>query len=788
MSIKCPKCQFDNPDTVHFCGECGTQLISKKEIPATETLETPTEELTRGTTFAGRYEIIEELGKGGMGKVYRVEDKKIKEEVALKLIKHEIASDKKTIERFSNELKMARKIAHRNVCRMFDLGEEKEVHYITMEYVRGEDLKSMIRMSKQLSVATSIDIAKQVCEGLAEAHRLGVIHRDLKPQNIMIDKEGNARIMDFGIARSIEAEGITEVGTIIGTPEYMSPEQVEGEEADTRSDIYSSGVILYEMVTGRVPFEGDKPLSVALKQKTETPLNPREVNDQIPEDLSSIILRCMEKDKGKRYQSVGELLSGLSKIKIRKLETGKVGEIKLKNSIAVLPFTDLSPKEDQEYFCDGMAEELINALSNIEGLQVASRTSSFQFREKGYDIQDIGKKLKVQTVLEGSVRKAGNRLRITVQLINVDEGYHIWSEKFDRDLEDIFAIQDEISLAIAEKLKVKLLEEEKEALVKRYTEDHEAYNLYLMGRYFWNGRYEGKLQKAIECFQQAINKDPLYAIAYAGIADCYNLLAIYGLMAPKEVYSKAEAAAKKALEIDKTLAEVHTSVGWIRTFFDWDWPVAENEFKKAIELNPAYATAHHWYALHLVCRGRFDEGVTEIKQAHELDPLSLIINRNLAWVYYFTCQYDQAIEQFMKTLEMDPNFIYTHLKLGWVYLNKSMYEEALAEFQKEKELSTSWNPFIEARIGLAYALMGKRIEAQQVLNNFMEQSKREYIPPYGLACIYFALRKNNQGFKWMEKGYEERDYWQTYLKVEPMFESLRSEPKFKALLKKMGLE
>jgi TonB family protein len=315
MGIKCPKCQTDNPDTQKFCGECATPLQPSKEIPVTETIVTPKEELTRGTTLAGRYEIIEELGKGGMGKVYRVEDKKIKGEIALKLIKPEIASDKKIIERFNNELKMARMISHRNVCRMFDLGEEKGAHYITMEYVRGEDLKSMIRMSGQLGVGTTINIAKQVCEGLAEAHRLGVVHRDLKPQNIMIDKEGNVRIMDFGIARSLKAKGITGAGVIIGTPEYMSPEQVEGKEAGQRSDIYSLGVILYEMVTGRVPFEGDTPLSVAIKQKTETPEDPRKLNSQIPEDLSRVLLRCMEKDKEKRYQSSGEVLSELEKIK-----------------------------------------------------------------------------------------------------------------------------------------------------------------------------------------------------------------------------------------------------------------------------------------------------------------------------------------------------------------------------------------------------------------------------------------------------------------------------------------
>ncbi len=312
--MKCPKCQADNPDTQRFCGEWATPLQPPKDIKVTETLETPAKELTRGTTFAGRYEIIEELGKGGMGKVYRVEDKKIKEEVALKLIKPEISSDKRTIERFSNELKMARKIRHKNICGMYDLGEEKGIHYITMEYVPGEDLKSFLRRSKQLSMPTAISIAKQTCEGLSEAHGLGVVHRDLKPGNIMIDKEGNARVMDFGIARSLKAKGITGAGVMIGTPEYMSPEQVEGKEVDQRSDIYSLGVILYEMVTGRVPVEGDTPFTIGIEHKCESPKDPKELNTQVPSDISHLILRCMEKDKEKRYQSAGELISDLALI------------------------------------------------------------------------------------------------------------------------------------------------------------------------------------------------------------------------------------------------------------------------------------------------------------------------------------------------------------------------------------------------------------------------------------------------------------------------------------------
>ncbi len=465
--MKCPRCNTDNPDTVKFCGECATPLQPSKDIKVTETLETPKEELTTGSTFAGRYQIIEELGKGGMGKVYKVLDKEVNAKIALKLIKPEIAADKKTIERFRNELKTARDISHKNICRMYDLNKEEGSYYITMEYVEGQDLKSLIRQTGQLAISTTLSIAKQVCEGLVEAHRLGVVHRDLKPSNIMIDKEGNARIMDFGIARSLKAKGITGAGVMIGTPEYMSPEQAEVKDVDHRSDIYSLGVILYEMITGRVPFEGETPLSIAMKHKSEEPLDPRELNTQIPEYLSKVILRCMEKDKEQRYQSTGEVRSELTRIEEgipttetvvpkRKPITSKeitvtFGLKKLlipaliviaiivigliiwsplkqkksapiivdKPSIAVLPFDDLSPQKDQEYFCDGLAESLINALTKIKDLRVPALTSTVSFKGEELDIREIGEKLKVNAVLRGSVQKDGNRFRITAQLINV---------------------------------------------------------------------------------------------------------------------------------------------------------------------------------------------------------------------------------------------------------------------------------------------------------------------------------------------------------------------------------
>ncbi len=787
--MKCPRCHHNNPDDTIYCGKCATPLKRSEEAPAsfTKTLQATKGKLTTGSSFAARYQIIEELGKGGMGNVYRVLDKKLNEEVALKLIKPEISSDERTIERFSNELRLARKISHKNVGRVFELMEVDGIHFITMEYVAGEDLDSFIRRSGQLTIGKALSIARQVCAGLEEAHRLGVVHRDLKPGNIMIDKMGEARIMDFGIARSLQTRGLTGTEVMIGTPAYMSPEQAGGEDVDHRSDIYSLGIILYEMVTGRVPFEGETPLSVCLKHKSEKPPDPRKMEPQIPESLSGLILKCLEKDKEKRYQNAGELLLALQNIAVGTLKGEQVVEKKEENSIAVLPFTDLSPQKDLEYFCDGIAEELISALTKVKLLHVASRTSSFQFKGKGCDISEIGKRLNVQTVLEGSLRKAANRIRITAQLVNVADGYHVWSEKYDRDMEDIFAIQDEISLAIVEKLRVQLLKEEKAALVKRQTDNIEAYHTYLKGRYFWNRRYVGGLQKSLEFFNKAMAIDPAYALAYAGIADSYNLLGLYSWLPPKEAYGRAKAAAEKALEIDDRLGEAHASLGWIRCFFDWDWSAAEREFKRAIDLNQNYATAHEWYGLFLATRGRFVEASREINRAQELDPLSLIIRAIAGVIFYLARRYDEALGQFRETLEMDPNFFVAYLYQGEVYLSQARWQEAIDTFQKAIALSPG-STFAIGSLGSAYGMSGQKAEALKMMQRLGELEKERYVSPLYRAMISLGLAENDQSFEDLEKAYRERESYLTFLKEWPHFDSLRSFPRFATLLEKIGLE
>ena len=769
MSVKCPKCQTDNPSDSKYCRECAAPLPSR-EAAATKTLETPTEEFSRGSTFAGRYEIIEKLGKGGMGSVYRVEDTKLKQEVALKLIKPEIAMDKKTIERFRNELKTARTIRHKNVCGMYDLGESEGTHFITMEYVRGEDLKSFIRRSGKLAVGTAARIAEQVCEGLSEAHKLGVVHRDLKPANIMIDRDGSVRIMDFGIARSLREEGITAEGVVVGTPRYMSPEQLEGEEVDQRSDIYSLGIIMHEMATGRVPPEGDAPLAVGVKNK----------------NLSNIISRCLEKNKKKRYQDVRDILSDVKKLEVDKQASVKIPE--WKNSIAVLPFKNMSADPEQEYFCEGMAEEIINALAHIKDLRVVARTSAFSFKGRDEDIREIGRKLSVDTVLEGSVRKAGNRLRITAQLIDIDNGYHIWSEKYDRDMEDIFAIQDEISLAIVENLKLKLLEGEKTALLKRPTDDPEAYNLYLKGIYFAFKANLEALQKALGYFREALDRDPGLASAHAGIAMVYGAMSSLDLASPKEMMPKAKAALQNALQMDENLAEVHALTAMIAYYYDWDWEAAERSFNRTFVLNPGHSWAHAWNGWFCVAMQRFDKAVREIELAQKVDPLMPLFAAFSVGIHVTAGKYDEAIEEFRKTTELEPNIGLAYFHVGWAYMLKGELETAVEMLQKSKELGVSAG-WAESVVAIIHIKRGEKKKAVQILDELVELGGRSYVSSWCIAVLYAALDDFDRAFEFFDKAYEERE---TLMPFTPIYintanPDIKSDPRYKELLTRMKL-
>lgn len=798
MTAKCPKCHFDNPETQRFCGQCGTGLFPSDNIPPrTLTIEIETKELSRGTTLAGRFEIIERLGKGGMGQVYRVEDKKIGAEIALKLINREISADQQTIERFRNELKMTRMISHRNVCRMFDLGEAEGSYFITMEYVPGEDLKSFVKRSRRLDAETAVRIAGQVCEGLAEAHRLGVVHRDLKPSNIMIDKEGNARIMDFGIARSMAAGGMTGEGVVIGTPEYMSPEQVEGKAADRRSDIYSLGVVLFEMVTGRPPFEGDSAMSVALKHKIEMPPDPLQLNPQMASELGRIILRCLQKDPAARYQTAEELRSDLAFMEKGRAPDsqapslpspraeGRAG-IKEKGarSIAVLPFTDLSPEKDQGYFCDGIAEEIINSLTKIRDLSVVARTSAFFFRDTNMDVREIGRRLNVETILEGSVRKAGNRLRITAQLVNVADGYHLWSERYDRNLEDIFAIQDEVTAAIIENLKLSLVAHEKEAVLKRSTNSLEAHNLYLKGTHFL-GMYAGRrLESTIDYFHQALEKDPEYGAAYCGLAVAHISCAFWGDQLPSEQCQKAKTYARKALETDPTLGEAHSALSYVYTIHDWNWEAADRESLEGLRLSPGSAMCHLYRSFYLSHVERHEEAVAETFEAQRLDPISSIINSFVGVALTWKGEFGRAIDELETAKKMIPDVYVLRSFLGIAYYANGEYEKAVGEHQKAAELSGG-AAFMAVFLELALSQCGKKEEADRLFEELKRRSEKEYVTPTGLFLMCLERGHLAEAFRWLKKAGGIHDPNLSWMRIAPreMFKS-PNDPKFLTLMKR----
>jgi serine/threonine-protein kinase len=751
-----------------------------------------------------------------MATVYLAHDLRHDRPVALKVLHPELSAILGT-DRFQREIKTAARLDHPHILPVFDSGETAGLLWYTMPYVEGESLRDRLRREVQLPLDEAVRLTREVADALDYAHSRGIIHRDIKPENILLAGE-HARVADFGVAKAVEASGgdqLTETGMAVGTPAYMSPEQATAGRVDGRSDVYALGCVLYEMLAGEPPFTAPTPQAVIAKRLIEPVPHLRAFRD-VPVAVEQAVTRALARAPADRFPTAGEFAralsapSGSSSVRrpalsrrqrhvavavaalvlavlvwwtIRRTAPATPTELVAQKSIAVLPFLNMSPDRENEYFSDGMTEELITALSKVEGLRVAARTSAFVFKGKNADVSEIGRRLKVGTVLEGSVRKAGNRMRITAQLIDARGGYHLWSDVYERDLRDVFAVQEEIARAIVGALRVRLGAESGAPLVKPTTADLEAYHLFLQGRYFWNQRTEMGLRRAAEHFERAIQRDSTFAAAYAGLADVYVVLPHYSDVPGREAYPRAMQAVTRALVLDSTLAEAYTSLAALLADWKWDWHGAERAYRRAIELNPGYPTARHWYGEYLGQVGLPDKAVEELGRAQELDPLSRIIGSDFAWALYLDHRYDSAIAQARQTLELDPNFPPAHVQLARVYLAQERHAEAMAELQKAIQLAGRI-PGNQRLLAYAYARSGQREKALKLIREFQERWPDE---PASIALAYVGLGRREQAFRWLEQAVEMRDGSLTFIIFEPLLDPLRSDPRFSKVLSRMGL-
>ena len=743
--------------------------------------------------LAGRYTIERELGHGGMATVYLAEDVKHHRPVAVKVLSPQLAAGLGT-ERFLGEIEIAARLTHPHILPLHDSGEAAGLPYFVMPYVEGESLRGRLLHDRQLPIEDALRITREVGDALEYAHHRDIVHRDIKPENILF-QTGHAVVSDFGIARAINVAGkdrMTGTGIAVGTPGYMSPEQAGGvDELDGRSDVYSLGCVLFEMLAGGPPFTGWSAQAILARQVLEPLPRLRTFRDTVPEWLEQAVTRALANAPVDRFDGAAQFAAALSKpspvtvvepTRTRSARTAAAPE----HSIAVLPFVNLSADPENGYFCDGMAEEILNALSSIPALRVASRTSSFAFKGGTEDIRAIAEKLRVRTVLEGSVRRADTTLRITAQLINAADGFHLWSHTYDREMKDVFAVQDEIARAIVKALKVNLERESGAVLVEPHTDNLEAYALYTKARYLWRRKSAGALKKCIEYFEQAVALDPRYSLAYAGLADSYVTLGYWNYLPAKQVFPRARAAAESAVGIDDRLAEAHTSRACVSLLYDWDWPRAEQDFLRAIQLKDGYSTAHFWYACYLWSMGRAAESVDQASRAQALAPLSPVVNANLGWALYFDRRYDEAITQCGHALELDTHSLMTYTVLGQAYAAASRYDDAIRALQSAVSFSGGAS-FTSAALGFACGKGGKRAEARKILHELQERSTTDYVSRFCVALVHIGLGDKDQAFDCLDRAYGERSHWLVYAKAWPILDDLRSDARFAALLGKVGL-
>ena len=739
-----------------------------------------------GSTIS-HYKITEKLGEGGMGVVYKAEDTKLKRPVALKFLAPHLLKDEDARKRFEREARAAAGLDHPNICTVYEIDDVEGNTFIALAYLEGDELTKCISEGP-LKVERLLDVAIQLARGLQEAHGKGVVHRDIKPANVMDTSGGQAVLMDFGLAQLTSAASkLTQEGTRAGTSSYMSPEQTTGAPVDHRTDIWALGVVLYEMATGELPFKGHYEQAVLYSILNEAPQPVTALREGVPPELEQVINKCLAKRVEGRYQTVSDLLADLNALKNR-VESGagrkpSWGAKDMRPSIAVLPFENRSRGDEDEYFSDGISEDITGALAKVEELQVTPRSLAFQFKGKRPLPEEVGRTLNVQHVLEGSVRRSGDRVRIHVELIAIDEQFQLWSERYDRVMEDIFEVQDDISQSIVEQLKVKLVGAKKEALGKRYTENVQAYNLCLRGRHYWYQRTAETLHKAVESYEQALAEDPNYALAYSGLADCYSSLAFYGVLSVKVAGPKAEAAALKALQIDTDLAAAHVSVAAVKGLFDWDWSAAEREFQRAIELDSTYPVAHLWYGVWvLLPLGRMEEAFAEFSLAMELDPVTPTINFIPGYTLVLQGQHDRAIEHLQNCMELDPNFFWTHFAMGMAYLHKGDYDQAIAAFHRGNVPQ-----FRDGYLGCAYAVSGETNKARQMIEALQAGSQPEHFAPFHLAIIHLGLGEKEEALECLIQACDLRSPQFTVIHMAAEFDSVRADPRFQAILRRMNL-
>ncbi len=740
-------------------------------------------DVDRGALVAGKYRIIAEIGRGGMGVVYRAEDTRLKRPVALKFLSEDLSARPEARARFLREAQAAAALDNPHVCTVYEAEEHEGRAYIAMALVDGQSLKERIAEGP-LTLDDALAFARQIAEGLAEAHGRRVVHRDIKPANIMLAGGRQAKITDFGLAR-VEGSGeTTRTGGIVGTLAYMSPEQAQGLPTDQRTDIWSAGCVIYEMLTGHAPFSPSPGQAdvYALLHGDARPITA--FRPDAPSQLVAIVDRCLQKDPQRRYPDAASLLTAL-KSAGPAVDAQPVREVP---SVAVLPFVDMSPEKNQEYFGEGIAEELIHALARIQGLRVVARTSAFALKGKGLDVREIGRTLNVGAVLEGSIRAAGNRLRITAQLINVADGFHLWSERFDREAGDIFAIQDDLSLSIVEHLKVTLHVGERDALQKRSTDDHEAYNLYLKGLYFLARPRPDVLQTALRFFQEALALDPGFAKAHAGIAAVFAILGNLNFAPANEAWPKAKAAVEKALALDPHLAEAHAVAAMVAFWYDWDWVAAEASFNRILSLNPGDALTHGNYAWFLLNRRRFDECLHEIKVAISLDPLMPFFYAWSVGLHCATGRLDDALRDFERAIEIDPTFGLPYFHAGLTYLRKGMPQRALEVIERGTKIAghPGWGDGVIADVRLG---QGDRDGARRLLAEMIEQKQHLNVSSMAIAWTAANLGDLDAAFRWIDRAIDERDTLVGFVHIysEFMAPALTVDPRYQALLARLGL-